>query len=640
MLDRMRRHRAWLKWSLGIVVLTFVLLYIPSFLEQDGVGAAPTDTLATVDGRPITVGSYQRTYQAQLNRLRSAYGDQLNDQMVRQLGISQQIVRQLIDEESMLAEASRLGIKVSDAELKERILRMPEFQEGGQFIGDTRYRAMLRMARPPLTPSEFEEQVRRSLVIEKLQGAVTGWVRVNDEDVDQEYRRRNEKVKLDLAVFTANQFRGSITPTDAEIQERFSANQEAYRLPEKRRVRYLSIDAEALRAKMTATAQEVEARYQQNLATYRTPEQVRASHILFKTEGKDEAAVKKLAETVLAKVKAGEDFAKLAKQYSEHGSKDNGGDLDYFGRGTMVNEFDEEFDEVAFSQAPGQTSDLVKTKLGFHIIRTVDKRAAATRALADVRPQLEDQIKFEKAQAEASKIADEIAKDIDDPSDLDRVAGVRALAVSDSGLFSRDEPLAGLGFAPAVSAEAFKLEQGKVSGMLRTNQGYAWIAVVETKPSGLPTLAEVRDKVSDDVARVKAVDLAKAKAATMAQAAKGNFAAAAKAAGVEMKSTELITRGTALPEVGVSKAVDDAVFALRVNETTAPIATENAVVVARVKERQDLKPEDMATSRASLRGELMSQRGNEFFAAYMTKAKDKLTVTFNENALKLILGGQ
>jgi peptidyl-prolyl cis-trans isomerase D len=634
MLDRMRRHRAWLKWSLGIVVLTFILLYVPSFLSQDGVGAAPTDTLATVDGRSIKVGTYQRAYQTQINRLRGAYGDQLNDQMLKQLGISQRIVQQLIEEEAMLAEARRLGFRVSDAELRERILRMPEFQDGGQFVGNARYTAMLRMARPPLTPAEFEDQVRRSLTIEKLQDALTGWVRVSDAEVDQEYTRRNEKVKLDLAVFTANQFRAGIQPTEAEIQARFDANPEAYRLPEKRRVRYLSVDAEALRAKMTATPQEVEARYQQNLATYQTPEQVRASHILFKTEGKDEAAVKKLAETVLAKVKTGEDFAKLAKQYSEDGSKDNGGDLDYFGRGAMV----KEFEEAAFSLAPGQTSGLVKSQFGFHIIKTVDKRAAATRTLAEVKPQLEDQIKFEKAQAEASKVADELGKDIDDPSDLDRVAAARSLTVSDSGLFARDEPLAGMGFAPTVTAEAFRMEQGKVSGVLRTNQGYAWITLVEIKPSGLPKLDEVKDKVSADVVRTKAVDLAKAKAVTMAQAAKTNFAAAAKAAGVEVKSTEFITRGTPIPEVGTSQAVDDAVFALKVNETTGPITTDNAVVVARVKERQDLKPEEMAKSRASLRSELQNQRGGAFFGAYMTKARDKFTVKYNENALKLLFG--
>ena len=636
MLDRMRRHRAWLKWSLAIVVLTFILLYVPSFMEQPGAGAAPTDVIATISGRTVNVAAYQRAYQMQLSQLRSSYGDQLNDQMLRQLGIGPRIVQQLIDQEAMLAEADRLGIRVSDAELKERILRIPWLQENGQFVGNARYQAMLRMQRPPVTAAEFEEEVRRSLVIEKLQGALAGWVHVTDAEVDQEYRKRNEKVKLDLAVFTANQFRSGIQPTDAELQARFDGNKESYRVPEKRRVRYLSIDAETLRGKMTATPQEAEARYQQNLATYQTPEQVRASHILLKTEGKNEAEVKKQAEAILAKVKAGADFAALAKQYSEDGSKDNGGDLDYFGRGAMV----KEFDEVAFSLPPGKTSDLVKTQFGFHIIKVVDKRAAATRTFADVKLQLEDQIKYEKAQAEAARVADEVVKEIREPGDLDRVAKTRSLTVADSGLFARDEPLAGIGFAPGVAQEAFTLEQGKVSGTLRTQQGFAWITVVEIKPSGLPTLAEVRDKVRDDVIRLKAVDLAKAKAETMAAAAKANFAAAAKAAGVEVKSTELITRGTAFAEVGISSAVDDAVFVLKAGETTGPIATNNAVVVARVKERQDLDPEEMAKQRATLRTQLSNERANEFFSAYMTKAKDKMDVTFNENAIKLVLGGQ
>jgi len=337
---------------------------------------------------------------------------------------------------------------------------------------------------------------------------------------------------------------------------------------------------------------------------------------------------------VLARVKKGEDFAKLAKQYSEDGSKDNGGDLDFFGRGRMV----AEFDAAAFSMKPGQTSDLVKTQFGFHIIRVTDHRAAATRALADVRGALEDQVKSEKAQREATKLQEEVAKEIDDPTDLDRVAKARGWTVGDSGLFAREEPLAGLGYSPAVTAEAFNLAEGKVSGVLRTAQGYAWITLVETKPSAVPTLAEVKDKVREDVIRLKAIDLAKAKAQELAKSARGNFAAAAKAAGVEVKSTELISRGAALPEIGVNKAVEDAVFALKVNEATGAIATDNAVVVARVKERKDINLAEMATSRDAIRGELLQQRRSEFFGAYMARAQAKMKVQFHEAAIKAVLG--
>jgi len=637
MLDRMRRHKAWLKWSLGLVVVTFILLYVPSFLDPvAGTGMNPNDAIATVEGRKITVGTYQRVYQQQLMSVRQSYGGQLTDEVIRQLQIPQRVVQQMVDEEATVAAAAKLGLTVSDAELRERILRMPGFQVNGEFVGDARYRQVLAMQRPPLRPSDFEEQLRKGLLSEKLQGAVTAWVQVSDAEAEREYRTQNEKVKLELAVFSAAKFSAGITPTEPEIAAHFTANQETYRTPEKRRVRYLSIDAEALRATRLVTPAEVEARYRESIAQFTAPEQVRASHILFKTgEGKDEAAQRKAAEAMLVRAKAGEDFAELAKKYSEDGSAPQGGDLNFFAREGMV----KPFSDAAFAMQPGQISDIVKSEFGFHIIKTMERKAAGTQPLADVRAQIEEQLKFEKAQAEAQSIGDQAAKEIDDPSDLDRVAKARGLTVSDSGLFSRDEPLAGLGFAPAVAAAAFSLEQGKVSGQLRTNQGLAFITLTEIKAPGIPTLAEVKDRVRSDVIRIKGVELARAKAAAMSQAAqRGAFAAAAKAAGADVKTTELITRGTPYPEVGTSTKIDEAVFGLAKGATSAPIATETAVVVARVADRADVTPDAVAAGKSQMLGQLLQQRRQEFFTAYMSKAKEKMKITFHEAALKTILG--
>jgi len=636
MLDKMRRHKAWLKWSLGLVVVMFILLYVPSFLDPaGGTGANPNDAIATVEGRRITVGTFQRLYQQQMLSVQQAYGGQLTNDMIAQLGIPQRVVQQMIDEEAMIAEAEHLGLRVTDAELRERILRMPGFQQDGQFIGDERYRQVLQMQRPPLRASEFEEQLRKSLLAEKLQAAVTGWATVTDADVEQEYRQRNEKVKLEMAVLMADTFRDGITTTDDEIRAHFTANQESYRTAEKRRVRFINIDPETLRATMTVTPTEVEARYRENMSTFSTPEQVRASHILFKTEGKDEAEVEKAAQAILARVGVGEDFAALAKQFSEDTSAEAGGDLDFFTREAMV----AEFSAAAFGQDVGEVSGLVKSQFGFHIIKTTDRRPATTRTLAEVRPQLEDQIKFQKAQVEAQRLATDAASRISNPSDLDRVAQSMGLTVGDSGLFSRDEPLALLGFAPTVAAQAFTLEQGKVSGQIQTNQGFVFIALEEIAAPALPEFEAVRERVRDDVVRRKAVDVARSRAATLSQAAqRGSFAAAAKAAGVEMKTTELIVRGTPLPDVGVSAVVDDAVFALSQGQATAPIATDNAVVVAKVIERTDATPEGLAAEKTQLSNELLQRRRQEFFAAYMTKAKVKMTITFNDRALQNILG--
>src|SRR2546422_4172665 len=160
MLDRMRRHRNWLKWSLALVCLAFVIFYIPDFLRSSGADAASSDMIARVEGHDITAGEFRRTYQAQLQAYRSAYGANMSEQLLKQLGVDQQILQQMVDERAALAEADRLGISVNDEEVRQRIFALPAFQQNGAFIGDQRYRQLLRMQNPPMTPPEFEDGLR------------------------------------------------------------------------------------------------------------------------------------------------------------------------------------------------------------------------------------------------------------------------------------------------------------------------------------------------------------------------------------------------------------------------------------------------------------------------------------------------
>ena len=637
MLDRMRQHRSWLKWSLGLVVLSFVIFYIPEFMRSTGADAAAGETIASVAGHEITAGEFRRTYQAQLQAYRASYGGNMSEQLLKQLGIDQQILQQLVDERAALAEADRLGIKASDEEVRQRIVSMPAFQDNGNFIGEQRYQQILRMQRPPLSASEFEDSVRRSVAVEKLRATVTDWLSVADKDLEQEYRRRNDKVKLAVVSFTADTFRKDVSATDAEVGTHFEAHKTDFRVPEKRKIRYLLIDVEAMRAKANVPPGDIERAYNNDIEQYTTPEQVRASHILLKTEGKDEAAVKTRIEDLLKQARAGADFAELAKKYSEdEGSAKNGGDLDFFQRGRMV----AEFDQVAFSLQPGQISDAVKTQYGYHIIKLVDRKPATTKTLAEVRQQLSDRLSYERAQAQAADLAQKLGGEISRPVDLDRVARANGLTVQESGFFTRDEPIMGLGPAPEATSRAFEMKPGDVSGSTRVSRGFVFLTLLAKQDPYVPKLEEVKDRVRDEVIKDKARTVSKQKAVEIAAKLKsaGDFEKTAKAAGVEAKTTELITRDSPIPDLGSAPAVEEAAFKLPVGAVSDAIATDTGSAVIKVLEKKETTPEEWNAATERFRQDLLTDRRNRFFTAYMAKAKQRMKIEVNRETLQRAIG--
>jgi len=637
MLDRMRRHKNWLKWSLGLVCLAFIIFYIPDFLGTRANGSAPGvgDTVAKVQGQAITASEYRRTYDAQLQAYRSAYGANLSEQLLRQLGIDQQILQQMVDERAAIAEAGRLGIDANDEEVRQRIMSYPAFLENGAFIGDQRYQQLLRMQR--MTAPEFESSVRRQLIIEKLRSSVTDWLDVSAADLEKEYRRRNNKVKLAVVSITADKFRPQVSATDDEVATYFTAHSADFKIPEKRKVKYVLLDIDAIRSKIVVPASDIERAYNSNIEQYSTPEQVRASHILLKTEGKDEAAVKATAEDVLKQAKSGADFAALAKKYSEDESNaKNGGDLDYFGRGKMV----PEFDQAVFAMEPGQISDLVKTQYGYHVIKLVDKKPGTTRPLAEVRQQINDQLAFERAQAQAADLAESLAKQISTPADLDKVAKAQGLVVQESGFFARDEPILGLGPAPEAANRAFEMKEGEVAGPLRASRGFVFQTLVAKQDPYVPKLEEVKDRVRDEVVKQKARDLTRQKAAEIAAKLKAapDFEKAAKAAGLEVKTTDLIPRDSPIPDLGQAPEVDTVAFSLPVGAVSDPVTTDNATAVVKVLEKQEVSPDEWTNNKDRFREEVLADRRNRFFAAYMTKAKQKMKIEVNREALQRAAG--
>jgi len=635
----MRRHRRWLYIFLWLVIAAFIILYIPA-LTTEGQGT-PGETVVSVGGLPVSVGEFQRTYYRQRQIYDRLYQGRLDENMLRQLGLEEQVFEGLVSDRLVELEAKRLGVSVSDGALARAIATSPEFQDGGRFIGTAEIRRRLELQ--GLSEEDFEHSFRRQLLRESLQSLLGASVSVSDAEVEREFRRRTEQVKLEYVLADAARFEAGVQPSENEIAARFEAKKDAYRVPEKRVVSYVLLDRATLQPQVAVTDRELEIYYQDHREEFRQEEEACASHILVKVkagdagEGHPDAEAQQIAQGLLDQVKAGADFAALAKKSSEdQGSAQGGGDLGCFPPGRMV----AEFDDAVFALQPGQTSDLVKTSFGYHVIRLASKRESAVLPLAQVKERIRASVTDLKVrdlgEQKSQGMADALAKG----KSLEEAAKAQGLTVQKSAPFARGETPPVLA-SPVLVTRVFGLKPGQAEKEgFALPQGAAFLSLLEIQPTRMPPLAEVRDKVRADLVSEAAFAQARSAAAgVQAKAEKLGLEKAAAAAGLVRKETPALTgRGQALGDLGTGAALEEAAFSLPEKTLSDPVRTTSGWAVLRVLEKKAFDPAELAKQKGQLAASLRQQKQQELFRAFVVAARDRYEIARDAKAYRRALG--
>jgi peptidyl-prolyl cis-trans isomerase D len=590
-------------------------------------GELNTDTVAKIGDETVSVEEVRQ----QLNAI-----EQRSPQAKALEGIyGQQILRQLIFQKEIEYEAKRLGITVSDQERADRIkMFLPTAFNNGTFVGMDRYSAEVQ-ARFQLTVPAFEEEIRQGLLEEKFRKLVTDGISVGPAELQDQFRYKNEKVKLDYAMIKPEDLEAKITPDDAEIRAEYEKNKAKYQVPEKRVARYALLDVNQLRQNIQISDEMLKTQYQANIQQYMVPDRVHVEHILFMTVGKPDAVVAELknqAEDVLKQVKKGGKFEDLAKKYSEDsGSKDKGGDLGWITKGQTV----PEFEKTAFSLSPGQVSDVVRSQYGFHIIKVLESEKAHTKPLDEVKNTLIPSLKLNQADKLASDTADKLSSAIrqNPRQSIDDLAKEFHLTVGETRPVAASDPLLELANSKEANAAIFQLRQGELDTPIRTDRGYVVLSVKSIQPAHQGTLEEVRDRVVADLKREKATEIAKSKAEDLVKRVKAGekFDAAARALGLEPKTNEFITREGSIPGAASGKQLG-AAFNMKAGEVAAPMSLGQNWLVYRVAEKTEPNPADFEKDKKQLSEELLQSKRNLAFEAFQKSLDDRLK---QEGKLKL-----
>ena len=633
-LDRNR----WIKITMGVILtlicVSMVVTLIPG-LMTGSMGGSDPNTIATVGGEEITIADVQR----QLNN--AAQGQQIPPMMKR--FYARQVLDEMVFERALAMEAARLGITVTPEEQAERIkLYLPDAWAGGVWQRDT-YTSEIEAR--GLSVQEFEKEVMNGMLTEKFHHIVTDGVTVTPAEIAQQFRWKNEKVKLDYVLISPATLASSINPSDAELAAFYAKNSANYQVPEMRSARYALLNVAALRANTHVTDDELRAYYNQNIAQYKVENRVHVEHILFKTVGKTDAEIAEIrqkAEDVLKQAKHGANFEDLARKDSEDdGSKAKGGDLGWIVDGQTV----PEFQQAAFSLPKGAISDLVKTQYGFHIIKVLDRETAHTKSLDEVRDSILPILVNEKATQEVDAISAQMATAVrqSDRQPLDALAKKFNLILSETGPASATDPVGILGNSPELHKVLFELNPGELSDPLQVDSGWVILTPKDITPAHQGTLAEVHDRVLADYRQENSADLARTKAEDVSKRVQTGepLDKAAKELGLEVKTSDPFARDGSLPGIGTVEPFAADVFSMAVGQTSAPTQAGGGWLIYRVADHQNPNPAEFVKQSGDIEQQILQDKQEAAFAAFRAALNDRLKqegkITINQEVLNRLI---
>jgi peptidyl-prolyl cis-trans isomerase D len=610
---------------IGAAIVTMVITLVPGIFDNGTANDA--SIFATVHspgvfGRIVGETTTIKTVDVQRAAEQQMQQQQLPEfylQFIMQRAGTVQVERAVLKH-----EADRLGLQVSDDDLRSFLQHGPYAQylfPGGTFIGQDQYVNFVESAfRLPV--AQFETEVKSDIELQRLQALVTGGVSVADSAVRAQYLQTGTKVKFDYAVISGSDIKNSINPSDADLQAFFKSNAVHYAnaVPETRKIEFFSFETSNLPGGAPAVSDgDAQAYYQSHLDQYKTPQQVKTRHILISVakgaDAKTDAAAKAKAEDILKQVKAGGNFADLAKKNSDDpGSKDQGGELPMIATSSL----DPAYAQAAMALNPGQTSGLVRSSFGYHIIQTESKNAAEVKPFAEVKASIVEQLQSQKSAAAAQNYATQLTGEAQ-KSGLDKTAAAHNLHVITTDYVAKDAIIPSLADSSGLLTAAFNAPKGSAPQSASSGEGYAIFQVQDIKAAHAPDFATYKSHILDDYRSQKTPELLNAQLIKLSDLAKklGDLHKAAAQMNLTVKSSDLVGRDAQITDIGSLTGAASVVFTMPVGGISGPINEGVNGAVLQLTDKQEPNAGDIAQHFDETKQTLLGQQRQEAFSVFV-----------------------
>ncbi|GAB6036681.1 peptidylprolyl isomerase [Fundidesulfovibrio butyratiphilus] len=623
MLDNMRQHAQ--SWAVKAVFAIIIAVFI-FYFGQSGMGRhGGSGVLATVGDRPILIKDFLQEVDEQA-RLAQSQNPNLSKEDLERMGLKQQVFYKMVGRSLLFDQAEKMGVTVSQPELQAFIASIKPFQnDQGKFDVEL-YKQKIKSLGQSV--DAFEQAQRESMLIEKMvsYAVLPAWV--TQTEARSLYDFTKEQATVSYLEFSGSEFSSKVDVAKDKLEAFYEADKAKYKRPAEIKIEYIEVSPHSLAKPDQVTEQDMKAYYDANPDKFKHPEMIKASHllVLLPKDAKPEEvkAAEKRLNDLAGRLRKGEPLSKLIATPGQPAV--TGDDLGWFGKGTMV----PEFENAAFALKKGEVSAPVRSQYGLHIIWAQDRKAEGVTPYEEAKADIKNELAEEKATETVGKTADMMLEDLLGGSDLAKVAKSQGLAVQSTGFFTRQAPPPDLGLPPTALGTLFSTESGKVVPQAITaGEGFLLTRVVESKPETIPPFDDIADAVKADYVAKEALKLAEAKAKEVAAqiATPEGLAAVEKQYQGQFKTTKPFGRQGFIPELGLAQTLAEAAFSL-----AAPgwlpdaYGVAKGYVVAKLDGRTLPTDAEWDKDKARVFSQLVPMRQEELYGTYLQFLYDKLGV--------------